>query len=91
MFDVLESILVTGGLVGMFELKQRDDRTSEVTPWVAYRVKPNIYKIRAFELWKTSPNTFFRIYHAPDISENLKMMLESLPNIKKVKNAYIDF
>ena len=91
MFDMLEPILVTSGLAGMFELKQRDDRTSEVTPWVAYRVKPNVYKIRAFELWKTPPNTFFRIYHAPDINENLKMMLESLPDIRKVKNAYIDY
>lgn len=91
MFEVLEPILISSGLATMFELKQRDDNTSENTPWVAYRVKTNIYKIRAFELWKTAPNTFFRIYHAPDINESLKLLLTSLPEVKKVKNKFIDY
>jgi len=91
MFDILEQLLTTSGLAGMFELKKRDDRTSEQIPWVAYRVKPNIYKIRSFELWKSAPNTFFRIYHAPDIHENLKAMLTSLQEVRKVKNNYVDY
>lgn len=91
MFDVLEPILVTSGLAGMFELKLRDDHTSEPTPWVAYRVKTNIYKIRSFELWNTAPNKIFRIYHAPDINESLKTMLKSLPGFKKNTTLFVDY
>ncbi|MED4634710.1 hypothetical protein P9443_17695 [Peribacillus frigoritolerans] len=91
MFDVLEPILVTSGLAGIFDLKQRDDHTSEPTPWVAYRVKTNIYKIRSFELWNTAPNRYFRTYHAPDINKSLKTMLKSLPGVKKNTTLFVDY
>ncbi|MEW9122689.1 MAG: GIY-YIG nuclease family protein [Thermotaleaceae bacterium] len=91
MFDVLEPILINSGIAAMFDLKKKDDRTSEATPWVAYRVKPNLYRIRSFELWKNAPNRFFRIYHADDINESLRNMLKLLPEVKKVTNSYVDY
>ncbi|MFC9539918.1 hypothetical protein ACFTQ7_08525 [Lysinibacillus sp. NPDC056959] len=91
MFDVLEPILIESGLASMFELRKRDDKTSESIPWVAYRVKTNFYKIRAFELWDNEPSRYFRIYHATDINENLKTTLMSLPGVVKNKNYYIDY
>lgn len=91
MFDVLEPILTTSGLASMFTLKERYDKTNESTPWVKYSVKPNFYKIRAFELWDNEPKRFFRIYHAPDMNEYLKNTLMSLPEVVKKGTYYIDF
>ncbi|MDN4492161.1 GIY-YIG nuclease family protein [Ureibacillus aquaedulcis] len=91
MFNLLESILVSSGLVSLFEIKKREDNTAETPPWVAYRLKTNIHKIRSFELWKTEPNTIFRIYHAPDMNEGLKTTFESLPGVVKIKSYFIDY
>ncbi|MEQ6853269.1 hypothetical protein AAHH17_02235 [Lysinibacillus capsici] len=91
MFDVLEPILIKGGLASMFELRVKDDHTLETRPWVAYRVKTNFYKIRSFELWNNEPKRFFRIYHAADINENLYSTLTSLSGVIKKTKDYIDY
>ncbi|MFS0783224.1 GIY-YIG nuclease family protein [Bacillus sp. 1P06AnD] len=91
MFNVLEPILITSGLTSLFELKVKDDNTTQSTPWVAYRVKTNLYKIRAFELWGKDSNVFFRVYHSPSINKNLKNMLVSFPEVIQNKNATIDY
>lgn len=91
MFNTLEAILITSKIASLFELKEKDDHTTEPTPWVAYRVKTNSYKIRSFELWGTGQDTFFRVYHAPNINESLKTLFESLSEVISSKNAFVDY
>lgn len=91
MFDILEVMLEKSGLDSMFELKEKDDHTAENKPWVSYRVKANMYKIRAFELWGTSDDYFLRIYHAPNIIKTLKDSLGSFSETITSKQHMVDF
>ncbi|MGG7620820.1 GIY-YIG nuclease family protein [Bacillus coreaensis] len=90
MLEILEPILIKSGLARMFDLRIKDDNTANSRPWVSYRVKSNIYKIRAFELWGEGPE-LFRIYHADNMNESLKTLLDSFPEVSTSKRSYTDF
>lgn len=91
MFDILEDILSKSELSTLFTLKTKDDNTGEENPHIAYRVKPNIYRIRAFELWGNKNDFYFRIYHSKKISDKLKERLTSVPGVtRNIKNV-IDY
>ncbi len=91
MFDQLESILNSSGLGALFEERSRDDRTDGPQPHVAYRVKSNIYRIRAFELWGTEESYQFRIYHGSKMSAELKDLLKGRPECISSLIRVVDF
>lgn len=80
MMNLLVDILVESGLASLFESRIKEDNSNKSTPWVAYRVNSNLYKIRSFELWGTGSSMFFRIW-GPSINDSLKAVLESLPGL----------
>lgn len=89
--NILEDILVKSELSNLFDLKMKDDNTNEEIPFVAYRVKPNFYRIRAFELWGNKDDNFFRVYHAKKISEKLKDRLTSFKEVIKSTRNVVDY
>lgn len=91
MLDQLEKILLTSGLSDLFVLKSKDDLTNGPTPHVAYRVKPNDYRIRSFELWHTEDHDFFRIYHSKRINSKLKEALSQINGCEKNLRNTIDY
>lgn len=91
MLTMLEEILMKSELSNLFDLRTKDDRTSETKPFVSYRVKPNIYRIRAFELWRNDGGYLFRIYHGDKISDKLKEKLASFTELVNNTNWAIDY
>lgn len=91
MLNNLEKILSESELDTLFKLNRKDDNTDRRNPFVAYRVKSNIYRIRSFELWKVQDSYFFRIYHSDKISTELKDSLMSIRGVINEKSYYIDY
>lgn len=91
MLTRLENILMTSNLSDLFIVKSKDDNTNGPTPFVAYRVKPNDYRIRSFELWKVDDQYFFRIYHSKRIHDKLKETLTKIPGCKKSIKYFVDY
>lgn len=90
--EVLETVLIKSKIVNMFNLNKTDEVFNQGLDGVAYRVKPNIYKIRAFELYgEKEEEKFFRIYHARDINENLLNTLHSIPGIVRKTQQTVDY
>lgn len=88
MFDQIEEILLKSELSDLFELKVKDDNMHKNPSYIAYRVNSNYYKIKAFELWGSREDYFFRIFHSQEINENLKEKLSSLSEVIK-SNSYV--
>lgn len=91
MFDILEGVLNSSGLSNLFELKVKEDNTDKTNPWVAFRVKPNLYRIRSFELWGTEGDYVFRIYHASNMNENLRDSLISYKEVTRTTQYLVDY
>lgn len=91
MLEYLEGILIRSGIIDLFELKQRDEYPDQLQPYVSYRVKSNVYRIRAFEFWGSAEEGFFRIYHGSKLQQNLKESLQQLPGYKASRVHTIDF
>jgi len=91
MFDILEEILNKSGIASLFILRVKDDNTGLDTPHVSYRVRPNIYRIRAFELWGNKDDLYFRIYHSKKINGSLKEQLSSVDGVVKSIRNVIDY
>lgn len=88
MLDILEDILSKSELSELFSLKTKDDNTDKENPHIAYRVKPNIYRIRAFELWGNKDDFYFRIYHSKKINYTLKEKLALVTGvIRNIRNV----
>ena len=91
MFDILEEILLKSELSSLFSLKIKDDNTDQENPHIAYRVKPNMYRIRAFELWGNKDEFYFRIYHSKKINNKLKERLTSVDGVIRSIRNVIDY
>ena len=91
MIDILDNILLESELISLFSLRIKDDNTDKAKPFIAYRVKTNIYKIRAFELWGNREDFYFRIYHSNKINEDLKQQLSSISGVVNDKSSVIDY
>ena len=52
------------------------------------RFKSNRYRIRSLELWDHSDGVFLKIYHAPDISQEVKEAINLIPGkVRSVQNS----
>ena len=91
MDEWLREILTKSELANNFELRRFDDNSKSTSPMVAYRVKSNIYRIRSLELWGNEQDSFFRIYHAPNINESLKSTLHNIDGNFKGSKYFIDY
>lgn len=91
MIDILDNILLESELISLFSLRIKDDNTDKAKPFIAYRVKTNIYKIRAFELWGNEEDFHFRIYHSDKINEDLKQQLSSISGVIKDRSCSVDY
>ncbi|MPQ44978.1 GIY-YIG nuclease family protein [Clostridium tarantellae] len=91
MIDLLEEILTKSELINLFAQKRKDNYMDSENPFVAYRVKPNIYKIRAFELWGSKKDLTFRIYHSNYINNRLKESLATIKGVIKNSSYFIDY
>lgn len=89
MFDILEGIYIKSGLAGLFDIREKDDKREGTPPYVSYRVKPNIYKIRAFEIVGSEKDFYFRIYHANDMVEDLRESFAAIEGYKESKKKYL--
>lgn len=91
MFDILEEILMKSDLASLFSLKKKDDNTDKENPFIAYRVKSNMYRIRAFELWGSKDDFYFRIYHSNYINDSLKQRLSTITGVINNKSYVVDY
>lgn len=91
MENILKTLLQESEITNLFNLATIDSNIINKRPMVAYRVKSNVYKIRAFELWGDSDDFFFRIYHSEKINAELKQELSSLTGVLKNNKRTIDY
>ncbi|MFV2047096.1 GIY-YIG nuclease family protein [Metabacillus litoralis] len=89
MFDILANLYNNSGLSDLFDIREKDDKRDRTTPYVSYRVKPNIYKIRAFEVVGTENDFYFRIYHATDMVDDLRESLGSIEGFQGSTKKYL--
>lgn len=81
-FDELMSLYQDSKLSSIFEIRVEDDYEN----YSAIRLKPNKFRLRAFELWDANGQPFVRIYHGGKIPESIKAELDSVNgNCKSVK------
>jgi hypothetical protein len=91
MLNELKDLLNNSGLSTIFQMRREDDNSGLAKPFVAYRVRSNDYRIRAFELWNIQNTKVFRIYHSPDIIAALKSSINEAEGFKNSTNYYSDF
>lgn len=91
MFDILEEILLKSELVTLFTFRKKDDKTDNEKPHISYRVKSNMYRIRAFELWGNVDGFYFRVYHSNKINDNLKKKLSTINGVINNTDSIVDY
>ncbi|WP_270647176.1 GIY-YIG nuclease family protein [Paeniclostridium hominis] len=91
MVDMLQSILDESGIKSIFEFKKLDDMSSNSNPYVCYKVKSNIYRIRSFELYKSNNILRFRVKLSKYVDNVLKTNLNELSEVVSKAQRYVDF
>ncbi|MCJ7689928.1 MAG: GIY-YIG nuclease family protein [Clostridiaceae bacterium] len=91
MIDILEEILLKSELSSLFSLRAKEDNTDKKNPNIDYRVKANIYRIRAFALYGSEDDFYFRIYHSDQINEKLKESLASVNGVISNTGFVVDY
>lgn len=91
MEEILKKLLQESEISNLFSLSYIDDRLNQKSPMIAYRVKSNDYRIRAFELWGNPKDFIFRIFHSDKINLELKTELASLEGMLKNNKRCIDY
>lgn len=91
MENIIKTLLQESEITNLFNLATIDKNIINKRPMVSYRVKSNIYKIRAFEIWGENDDCFFRIYHSEKINIDLKEDLSSLPCTIKNNKRTVDY
>lgn len=91
MLDMLQAILDESEIKSIFDFKKIDDMSTDSCPYVCYRVKSNIYRIRSFELYKSNNILRFRVRLSKYVDSILKNNLNELKNVVSNAQRYVDF
>ncbi|WGX74991.1 hypothetical protein QJS64_12855 [Paraclostridium bifermentans] len=91
MVDMLQTILNESGIKSIFEFKKLDDMSNNSSPYVCYKVKNNIYRIRSFELYKSNNLIRFRVKLSKHVDNVLKNNLNELSRVVSNAQRYVDF
>lgn len=91
MVDMLQTILDESGIKSIFEFKKLDDMSNDSSPYVCYKVKSNIYRIRSFELYKSNNILRFRVKLSKYVDNVLKTNLNELIGVVSNAQRYVDF
>lgn len=86
--EKLKELYSSSNLGELFEIKIEKDYSER--RYSAIRLRQNIFRIRAFELWENNSGSFCRIYHG-DITNVIKAELDAHPEKVRSTQYYSDF
>ncbi len=82
--DILRLIYVQSELSNVLSIRREDSLEDHVS----IRFKPNDFRLRAIEIWNHVDGDYFRIYHAPEMADDIQNELIKIEgNFRSLKYA----
>jgi hypothetical protein len=75
--DTLKQLYTDSLICDLLEIRKIDENEK----FSSIRFKRNDFRLRAIEIWDHASGTFFRIYYAKEMPEEIKLFLATLPGM----------